>query len=312
MYNDKRNGFKYLNNEMVCFRKNIKIHTEKLIPWLYTNLTQKPNAGTLENFRIEISNTNNPDLLHMKRFSTDVMCRLIAISNKYESIDERITSTGNTRLDKVDTFKISNEISILKDSLNAVIEDLEALKLINNKFYAQTLQLPMEVNENLSESDTLDWSKIPNVKETKNFEVEEESQEYFLFAQSESREDKYNMYSLQEENREVTRSSFAPVLKQLKTIIKPIKTEMKERELKYLISKGLNCDKMIEFNKNEETSQVLVEPDILEEDALATSRSKSSKDLYSETRSFLQHKQPIMFIPMNNLPLLTSQEDILE
>lgn len=102
----------------------------------------------------------------------------------------------------------------------------------------------------------------------------------------------------------MTRLSFAPVLRQLKCKIDPIKSEMKERELKFLMSKGIDRAKIIDFDQDEDSQS---------DDMCSQIKSKTthSHDRYTETRSFLQQKQPIL-IPFANLPPPSNSEEILE
>lgn len=315
---DQENGLKYLNNENICFRKNIEAHTEKLVSWLYANIHQKYEQRKIDHYRLEGSNMSNLDLSKMKRFSIDLLCRLIAITNKYQSIDEMIHSHKvDTHLNKDDMLKISMELNSMKDSMNACQEDLEALKLINNKCFVQMLQKPIGSSNVLSKNDDEHLSSIPNQSdESYKCITEEESHEYFGINTCEDTEDentegKYNVCSLQDDlfniDNKVTRLCFAPVLKQLKSKIDPIKTEMKERELKYLISKGIDRNKIIEFDENE-----ALEPNSDPMKALTKFQTKLSKDRYDETRKLLQQKQQMMFMSINDLPSQSSLEDILE
>ncbi|XP_055323176.1 uncharacterized protein LOC129578502 isoform X2 [Sitodiplosis mosellana] len=318
---DPENGIKYLNNENTCFEKNIKMHTEKLVSWLDTKINQQfEQRKRLDSLRLEINNMSNVDLLKMKKFSMDVFCRLIAITNKYQNIDERIHSLEiNAHLNEDEMLKISVEIDQIKGSIDTCQGDLEALKLINNKCFVQTFPLPIESNANSSETTSVNLSNISKSDESRKYDSDDESQEYFGMnicengehentdGKSANWQNTYGKYSLQEEldnvDIKVTRTCFAPVLKQLKSIIDPIKTEMKERELKYLMSKGLDRDKIIMFDEQED--------DHVPENPLET-RTKSSKDRYDETRSFLQEKQQIMLMTLNALPTPSRLEDILE
>lgn len=108
---------------------------------------------------------------------------------------------------------------------------------------------------------------------------------------------------------EITRLSFAPVLKQLKRKISPIQTQMKEREMQFLLSKGIDREKIINFDKTEENQ---IQTQMLDEETSTPLKPKTKQpgDRYEETRSFLQQKQTFMIIPANHLPSQTYEEDI--
>lgn len=315
---DRENGLKHLNNENIRLRKNVKMHTEKLVSWIDTNTPQKFGQNKFESLKAEGNNMNNIDLLKMKKFSMDVFCRLIAITNTYKNMDEHIHSLEvSEQLDKDGMLKISLEVSKIIGSIDSCREDLESIVLINNKYFAQTFPLNIESNEDSSETTSEHLLNITKTGSQKcNFE--NESQEYFGIRicenserESENTDGTYNVYSVHDElesiDQKVSRKCFAPVLKQLKSIINPINTEMKERELKYFMSRGLDPEKIIMLNEdeNDQISEHLMDNPI-------NSKLKSSTDRYDETRSFLKNKQQIMLMPLNVSPSSSRLEDILE
>lgn len=315
LYFDQENCLRYLRNENIGFQTNLHIHAEKLIFWLNTNIHQGTEQRKLDSIRLEEIGETNQDLLKMERLSMHVLCRLIAITNKYQSIDEWMQKRHkkNTNFNKNEIIKISDELNQITNLMNACEENLEAIKLINNKCLQQSLQLPIECNDKTSIVHLS--NNLTKTDDNQKYNVEEESQEYFGLNFCEEpeinkTEREYSVCDFQEElqsvNKKVTRSCFAPVLKQLKSKIEPIKTEMKERELKYLISKGLDREKIIAFDGNEDIQALQSKPDQTE------FRAISSKGQYDDTRSFLQQKQQMIIIPIDSLPSQSSPEDILE
>lgn len=298
----------------------MKALTEKLVSWMNTSTYQICNNvhRKLDDFRLEVSNPQNQDSLKMKSFSSDLLCRLTAIIQKYQSIDEWVHSHDmHTHIKKDEMLKISMELNLVKDSMNACQEDIEALNLIHNKCFTQMFQIPNESNYDMSEKDAENSSNIlKQFDDSQKCDIEEESREYFGMniceeTENKNTEEKYLACSLQDEllntDLKVTRLCFAPVLKQLKSKLSPIKTEMKERELKYLMSKGLDRDTIIKFDENDDIQAL--KPDFGH--TQTKSETKSPKDRYYETRSFLQQKQQFMCMPLP-LPLQLREEDILE
>lgn len=311
----QKNGFKYLNKENICFRKNMKLRTEKLNFGLNTDVQQIFKLRKMDMLKSEGNTPNNQDLQKMKKFSMDVFCRLFAITNKYQKIDEWIHSLEvNVHLNKNEMLEISNELNKIKDSIDTCQGDLETLGLISNKLFDHTM--PIEQNGDLYKDKNIESNFSNRSDENQTFNTEEESQEYFGInicedTENESTDVKYVAHDLQEDmDMKVTQRCFAPVLKQLKSKINPIKTEMKERELKYLTSKGMDRDKIIEFVDNEDVQALEQNKDHME--TRAKSQTKSSGDRYNEARCLLQQKQQMLFMPSNDLRSPSSTEDILE
>lgn len=267
----------------------------------------------------------------------DVLCRLIAIINQYQSTDDQIQIlTENTN--KQQLMDILNEMNRVNESLCACQEDFKTLKLIYTKCLMKKIDLPIEVEQNPTKNESVPSNDELNTQSglsDKNH-LEEENREYFAMrdmkneAESDSDDDdnqngrstKCKWYDeLDNIDVKVARSFFAPVLKQLKTKIDPIKEEMKEREMKYLLSKGIDREKIIEFDKNDEApdqehnnggSDSESEGDSESEDIHIKSKAKHQANRYNEMRAFLEQKQQIQFLPLGNLPPLSGSEDVIE
>lgn len=287
----------------------MKLHTEKLNFKLNTDVQQIFKQRKTDTLKLEGNTTNNKDLLEMKKFSMNVFGRLFAITNKYQSIDEWIHSLEvNVHLNKNEMLKISTELNKIKDSIDTCQGDLEALELISNKMFDYTM--PIDQNDDLYKDENIQSNFSNRSDENQTFNTEEESQEYFGInffenTENESIDVKYISHDLQEDiDMNVTQRCFAPVLKQLKSKINPIKTEMKERELRYLTSKGMDRDKIIEFDENEDVQALEQNKNRME--------SRTSRDRYNEARCLLQQKQQMLFMPSNDLRSPSSTEDILE
>lgn len=338
MYVEK-SGLNYLNDANIQFLKNLTVNVETISAWLNEIVQQmvtQSNQNKSGTVKMDGNKSENVDLLKVKRSSMDIFCRLIAITNQYQSIDRSIQTIDlNFKLDKDGMLDVLNEMNQTKEALTACQDDFQCLQLIYNKYLVQKFELPpIEIIKNDGDNQTvnvaIDSERIDaNVK----MNVEEESKEYFAMRdvnndrntdsdsdgsadEKPSRGDWQN--ELDNIDMKVTRSYFAPVLKQLKTKIDPIKTEMKERELKFLMSKGIDREQIMEFDKNEEnpvrngSSDSDTGSDSDSSDVYKRKRkTKSRPDRYNEMRSFLEQKQPIRFMPLN-LPLPSATEDVLE
>lgn len=323
-------GLRYLSNENIRLRTNLRTNIERLSVWLDESLQKIGTKNRSDASRLESNNSDDVDVLDlvkMKRSSMDILCRLIAITNQYQSTDQRIQSL-HMNMNKEKMLDISVEMNRVKESIVACQDDIETLKLIYNKCLAKKFQLLLD-----QESDQQKTVAIPAVDESKLVKeeenpVEEDDKEYFAMRDMKNDEDsdsdgeneksKRAKWSDELENIDikVTRSFFAPVLKQLKTKIDPIKEEMKEREMKFLMSKGIDREKIIEFNRNEEAEDQNMDSDA---DSGSGSdnepiklKSKQRPNRYDEMRAYLEQKQPIGFMPLGDLPPPSGSEEVLE
>lgn len=334
----RANGLNYLNDANIRFQQNLARHIDRLSVWLnqivHQMVTQshQKKIGTLH---LDGKSSDDMDLLKMKRSSMDIWCRLIAATNQYQNTDRQIQciDISSTRLNKNGMLDILNEMNRTKESLVACQDDFHTLQLIYNKYLVQKFDIPIEIAKRSEDSDetkgnsTIQCERIDqNVKTN----IDEESKEYFGMrdvknsddtdTDSESADERMSRSDWQTEldniDMKVTRSFFAPVLKQLKTKIDPIKSEMKEREMKFLMAKGIDREQIIEFNKNEQI-QVPCSSDSDSDSADIhdiKQKSKPRPDRYNEMRTFLQQKQPIRIMPFAHLPPPppSSSEDVLE
>lgn len=335
---DQQRGLKYINEESIRLRENLRLNVENLGIWLNESMRQKkrPDANWQER-RAKNDAIVSTDVLKMRRSSTDVLCRLIAIVNQYQNTDERLQML-DINTSKQQLVNILNEMNRVNESLCACQRDFETLKLIYTKCLMKKLEITAKVDPTAPQKTS---ESVPsNIDEPhKSFSsnernhLEEECKEYFAMRDSKNEEDsdegdhenenegKLKWYNeLDDIDMKVTRSFFAPVLKQLKTKIDPIKEEMRERELKYLMSKGIDREKIMKFDKNDNASDEEhnngsdsgSEEDSASNDFCIKTNTKHKINRYDEMRAFLEQKQQIKFLPMGNLPPLSGSEDVLE
>lgn len=333
----QQSGLSYLNKESVQLQTNLRTHTKQLGIWLNENV--RPKKKPDENWQRKHAKSDavvSTDIVKIKRSSMDVLCRLIAIVNQYQNTDDQIQLL-NEHTNKQHLMEILNEMQRVNESLCACQEDFETLKLIYTKCLTKTNDLPIDVEQNQIQNEsasTVDDLKPPLDPNDKNPNLDDENREYFAMRDIKNDEDsdsddenqnarstKIKWYDeLDNIDVKVTRSFFAPVLKQLKTKIDPIKEEMKEREMKYLLSKGIDREKIIEFDKNVDTPDQgshTSDSDGSDSDSQNgdhnKAKTKQPTNRYNEMRAFLEQKQQIQFLPLGcNLPPLSGSEDVIE
>lgn len=331
-----------MNDGSIRLRKNLRTNIEQL----NENVCQQKrpsDANWQEKQRIKSGDTIvSTDIVKIKRSSMDVLCRLIAIVNRYQSTDDQI-QVLNESTNKQQLMNILNEMKRVNESLSACQADFETLKLIYTKCLIKTNDLPNAVEPNTTATEpppSNDDKNMPSGLNEKNH-LEEESGEYFAMRDIKNEEDTDSDADDNPTNRpstkwydeldnidvKVTRSFFAPVLKQLKTKIDPIKEEMREREMKFLLSKGVDREKILEFDKNNDRDDTSAEERSMGSDSesddndgsasgeihnKSKTKSKYQANRYDEMRTFLEQKQQIQFLPLGNLPPLAGAEDVLE
>lgn len=319
-------GLENLNDVCIRLPKSLQVNVEKMDSWLgptQQEIYVPKNSGQ---FKSEVN--KDFELSKMKRTSTDILCCLIAIANKFQCIDVRIQSLErNSPMIKEEIMIFSKEIDEIQASIKSCHDDFKVLNLINNELFLQKFQRPKENDDTVSEIITTNLSS--SSKRVEGIEsIQEEDKEYFSIRDVSTcldtciDNDSYSPSRVSRGQRSTlnyvdeidindvkrTRLSFAPVLKQLKLKIDPIKSQMKEREIAFLLSRGINRERIINFDKNEETQVHLPDPDGMNN---SKSQSKCVNTRFEESRSFLQQKKFITIIPLN-IPRAFNQEDILE
>lgn len=327
----EQSGLRYINGECIRFRKNLHINTETLGIRINENLRQanRQNAKVQED-RAKTDTIASTDIRKMKRSSMDVLCRLIAIVNQYQNTDDQIQAL-DMGADKQRLMNLLNEMNRVNESLCACHGDFETLKLIYSKCLMKTLDLPIETERNRKMNELASSSNAEqNGTSNANVEnpVDEECKEYFAMRDN---KDDGDSDSDNENGRSITakwydeldnvdvklaRSFFAPVLKQLKTKIDPIKEEMKERELRYLLSKGFDRDEIINFD-NIDSSPAHAHSnrsnsERVDDSTVDDTHIKAKPNRFDEMRALLEQKQQFQFLPLQNLPSACGSEDVLE
>lgn len=275
-------------------------------------------------------------LTKVKRGSLDLMCRLIAMTNEYRNTDNRIQSIMSDHRLKKDVFMdIAQHMIKIEQSLIMCQEDYRRLKLTYDKFLFTTFRMKTErkavtaVDNEASDDISSDASVGAN-KQCSQYENNEENSDYFALRDSDEiisiSEDEIDHAigvknhgnfddELEQLDLKLSRTYFAPVLKQLKTKINPINDAMKERELKFLMAKGMDRDRIVNSAKATIKGDDLtcaVDNDSDSDVSIVLSRSKPSIN-YDEMRLYLQQKQQFAMIPPTLPPMhVPGDEDLLE
>lgn len=256
-------------------------------------------------------NNESTDVFKMKKSSTDILCRLIAITSKFEHTDQQIQSIEPSNESwEEELLATSVGIAQVKELLSTCRDELEILEIIHTRCLSQDKRMYIEQEKNVQNENVLF-----TVKSVECTDMMAESREYFGVRiglednenDEENVDDKNSLKDWRDEfnsdDTNITRLSFAPVLRQLKHKIDPIKAEMKERELKFLMSKGIDRGRIIEFDQNDDSQNGVF--------AQRNNKRTNLHDRYTETRSFLQQKHTL-FLPLANLPLPSNSEEIIE
>lgn len=270
-------------------------------------------------------------LIKVKRSSLDLMCRLIAMTNAYRDTDDRLQSMmGDHRLKKDVFMDIAHRMIQIEQSLVTCQEDYRRLKLTYDKFLFTTFRIKPErkaaaaieneTSDNIS-SDVCDGA----TKKTSQNQTNEENSDFFalrdaveIISESEDEDEaavggrKHGNFDEEFEqlDSKLSRTYFAPVLRQLKSKIHPINDAMKERELKFLMAKGIERDRIISSVADGEAN--VVDSDSDSDVSIVMPRTKPRNN-YDEMRVFLQQKQQFAMIPPTLPPThAPGDEEVLE
>lgn len=316
-------GLKYINTDMINLREQLCKNIDKLnINDSLLQLSSKSRSNVNRHkINDEEHSVDSTDVIKVKRSSMDILCRLSAITNQYENTDQRIQSLG-IDINEEELLDIHSEMKRVYESISSCQNDINTLHLIYGKYIVMKVHSQIKATD-----DQQNAVELPTTYETisinKNERVEDESTEYFAMrdimndnSDSEVENEKLERTKwtddLENIDLKMTRSFFAPVLKQLKTKIDPIKMEMKEREMKFLMSKGIDRDQIMAFDDNGEDEDQNYNTS---SDSGSVSNERElvqRRNRFVEMRCLLQQKDQIGFLPLGTLPKPSCSEDILE
>lgn len=332
-------AYTYLRQKVHILRSSLQLEIDQLTELVILSGDQTLLRDKLEALKaIEKPNANDSlALTKVKRGSLDLMCRLIAMTNEYRDTDDRIqTISGDHRLKKDVFMDIAHRMIQIEQSLIMCQEDYRRLKLTYDKFLFTTFRIKPERKimvtiENESSSDKSISSDGNIVANKKHIEIQnmEENNDYFalrdsdeLISDNENDTDDLRLVNdarnhgnvddeIQQLDVKLSRTYFAPVLKQLKTKINPINDAMKERELKFLMAKGFNRDRIVGTATQGDDAMV-VDSDSDSDVSIVMPRQKSRNN-YDEMRTFLEQKQQFTILP-STFPAMhaPADEEILE
>lgn len=314
-------GITYIQSKLDALHAGLRLNIQHLeSPLEFLELKQTIS-------KTKVLNTNNGIgldsslLARVKRSSSDIACRLLALVREFQKIGGHIQSLQDNDLMNRQTFdNIMGELILCEEALVANMDDFRRMKLIFSKFMITNFNIRQE---NTISNANIDAKEDGGQSETNRGETEDNvsGSDFFALCDSVGRpsstsEDdferkKYEIEDeLQEFDFEIARSSFAPVLRQLKMKIDPLKVAMKERELKFLIAKGFDRERIL---NTEDTGCIFnVNNCGLDSTNSSHSSSKNNQRKYDELRALMQSKQQSMHLLPTIMPIPTNEEEILE
>lgn len=259
-------------------------------------------------------------LARLKRSSSDIACRLLALAREFQTIGGHIQSLQDNDLMNRQTFEnIMGELSLCEEALVANMEDYRRMKLIFSKFMITNFNIRQEnttpnaevdAEEEGGQSETSKKGKTAdNVSGSDFFALCDSDERSSSASEEDFERKKYQIEDeLQEFDFKTARSSFAPVLRQLKSKIDPLKVAMKERELTFLMAKGFDRERIL----NAEETDCNVNNCRLDSKDSSHTLSKNNQRKYDEMRDFMQSKQQLTLLLPPIMPISTGEEEILE
>ena len=309
-------GFHYIQTELRSITSSINVQIDRMarpILEMGNNAKLKQKLELIRSSRINFAlhSSDSASLAKLKNSSLDVTSRLLAVANESEHLNLEIQSLTDQVAQTNTTSTLLDAMQRIEQSIAGCQDDYQKLMLTYNKYFLQPpadpLSLPNSSDEEPQEEKLIRISA----------EDAEENSDYFAIRDSSDESDDNTLDSevkrcddddLDAIDLKLSKKSFAPVLKQLKTKINPIKDAMKERERSYLKSKGIDPDKY------DQQADHLDDLSDGSGDELQTQRKLRTAKRYDDQRSFLEQKQQFCLLPMVP-PVLDSafvNEDILE
>lgn len=257
-------------------------------------------------------------LARVKRASSDIACRLIALARGYQKIDERIHNISSNDFNDQHLFaEIGSQLSAVSGAIAAHSEDFRRLRLTYGKFMFTRFNEKPRISSGTEEADDMHQSEAESDdNETESRAEKELVGDFFGLIDSDgddqqARSDENaggasSSFDIELEPFDVklTHSQFAPVLKQLKTKIRPIRAAMKEREMRFLTAKGIHRDRILDVDQGN--------IDTLESNRSEARATGQTQPKFDEKRSLLQQKHRMLLIPSFALNAALGEEDILE
>lgn len=266
------------------------------------------------------------DLLRAKSYSMTFVPKLLAVTHECVRLDSVLNNIINN-YDKTD--KEQDELHDLVPVMNQIDSELLMCQDEYQRFFI-TFQkfLNLTPDEKVPE----DAEKLPDVeKSQEKFEHDYRKvgetafgyhDDFFALDGFEndalaSDEPTANKGDLDQDadqiNRKIVKKTFKPVLKQLKTKIEPLATEMKEREKKVLTAKGVEVEDLDETRHSErDSSSEGSFSDSDDEEMQKKRMAKKSTQKYSEMRDFLEQKQQFNVFSFKPPAMSMVQEDVIE
>lgn len=269
------------------------------------------------------------DLLRAKSYSMTFVPKLLAVTHECVRLDSLLNNIINN-YDKMD--KEQDELHELVPVMNQIDSELLMCQDEYQRFFItfqKFLNLtpdekPNELEEKLSEGETSqekfehDYRKVGET--AFGYHDDFFALDGFEEDTTVSDDPKANQGDLNQDddqiNRKIVKKTFKPVLKQLKTRIGPLASQMKEREKKVLTAKGVEVEDLDKTRDSERDScsegSYSGDDDDDEENELKRRMAKKSTQKYSEMREFLEQKQQFNVFTFKPPAMSVVQEDVIE
>ncbi|GAB0095149.1 hypothetical protein DMENIID0001_105020 [Sergentomyia squamirostris] len=306
---------------IVCttIRRELKENSENLDYFL------QPTSMETTRFSTDASRESSGHIqqfVGMKSTSGTIVTKLLTLVTRLRLFDGDLQAISGKDevLVRKELLKMRESFEDLQESFTCINLEFENLHLIYNKI----LNLP-ENAKNLKISEKECDEKVD--EKIEDLSANPARDEFFHLdtsnmAEWEKRED-FNLadYEYDRVNQKLIKSTFKPVLVQLRKRIHPLHDAMKERERKFMESQGKNLpedadDSTDSLNDEEDPTDSLDERSstgsLSDDDLMSFRKRRPRPQKYEENREFLQEKHQIGLFstlppPKNILP-----EDILE
>lgn len=336
----RKSAFKFLQKDVPRIQKEFNKATMEMTQ--YTDLLD--NSRLLRD-KLEMlaeaesttaQNYYSSTLSKIKRSSLDLLSRLIAVSNEYQNINNAIQAIAyNSQIsdaEKSNYSGIALRMRQIQQSFSDCQNDHLTLLLTYDSFLFKSFNMKSEkvritksehVAKNdieTAENNNDDAASSLSSENNDYFALRDSSDEFSSDDEDDAADKKASKgnYNVDEElanlDLKINKKYFAPVLKQLKTKIDPIKNDMNQRERRYLMSKGVDPEKLSKFSAKHSRVGLANSSHSDTDSDESKPKVPRSKQNFDEMRKFLQQKQQFSLLPPSDnttLPL-TGTEDIIE
>uniref|UniRef100_A0A336KFX7 CSON010353 protein n=1 Tax=Culicoides sonorensis TaxID=179676 RepID=A0A336KFX7_CULSO len=270
--------------------------------------------------KVNERNQTPMDLLRAKSYSMSFVPKLLAVTHECvrleSALNNIIDNYDETDKEQDDMHDLLPIMSQIDSELLMCQDEYQRLVITIQKFLNIA---PVEKLNEIEDKAFIDEEKAENKFEHDPRKVGESvfgyHDDFFALDGMEDDEDlnEEKSKTLDQEddhiNRKIVKRTFKPVLKQLKSKIEPLATQMKEREKKVLTEKGIEVQ---DLQKSIGSTSDGSLSDSDDEEKLRRKRENKSAQKYSEMREFLEQKQQLNLFGLKTPVASLVQEDVIE